>query len=42
MWAKYRTASGMPPTDGWKKQHDDSYLKNAIEKAKKAGSKRGE
>ena len=35
MWAKYRTAPGMPPTDGWKQQHDDSYLKNAIEKAKK-------
>jgi len=35
MWAKYRAGPGMPPTDGWKKQHDDSYLKNAIEKAKK-------
>ena len=32
MWAKYRTGPGMPPTDGWKKQHDDSYLKNAIAK----------
>ena len=35
MWAKYRAAPGMPPTDGWKKQHDDSYLKNAIEKGPK-------
>ena len=33
MWAKYRTGPDMPPTDGWKKPHDDSYLKNAIEKA---------
>ena len=39
MWAKYRTAPGMPPTDGWKKPHDDSYLKNAIEKAKKADTR---
>ena len=32
----HRTASapGMPPTDGWKKQHDDSYLRTAIEKAR--------
>jgi len=35
MWAKYRTAPGMPPTDGWKKQHDDSYLRTAIEKSQK-------
>ena len=35
MWAKYRTVPGMPPTDGWKKQHDDSYLRSAIEKAQK-------
>ena len=35
MWTKHRTAAGMPPTDGWKKPHDDSYLKNAIEKAPK-------
>ncbi len=33
MWAAHRTATDMPPTDGWKKQHDDSYLKAAIEKA---------
>jgi hypothetical protein len=39
MWAKYRAAPGMPPTDGWKKQQDDSYLKNAIEKAPKASAK---
>jgi hypothetical protein len=42
MWAKYRTRPGMPPTDGWKKQHDDSYLKNAIEKAKPAGTRAAE
>jgi hypothetical protein len=35
MWAKHRNDPGMPPTDGWKKQHDDSYLKNAMEKAPK-------
>ncbi len=35
MWAAHRTAPGMPPTDGWKKQHDDSYLKTAIEKARR-------
>ena len=35
MWAKHRTGAGMPPTDGWKKQHDDSYLKNAMERARK-------
>ena len=33
MWAAHRLAPGMPPADGWKKQHDDSYLRNAIEKA---------
>ena len=27
--------AGMPPTDGWKKQHDDSYLKTAMEKAQR-------
>jgi type 1 glutamine amidotransferase len=32
-WAAHRTAPGMPPTDGWKKQHDDSYLRTAIGKA---------
>jgi hypothetical protein len=29
------TAPGMPPTDGWKEQHDDSYLKTALEKAQR-------
>ena len=33
MWAKYRTAPGMPPIDGWRKQHDDGYIRDAIEKA---------
>jgi hypothetical protein len=23
----------MPPIDGWKQQHDDTYLKTAMEKA---------
>jgi len=32
MWATHRTAPGMPPTDGWKKQHDDSYYRQAMEK----------
>jgi len=35
MWADHRTAPGMPPTDGWKEQHDDSYLKTALEKAQR-------
>ena len=39
MWAAHRTAPGMPPTDGWKKQQDDSYLKTAIEKARRAPQK---
>jgi len=34
MWKSYRPAPNMPPTDGWKKQHDDSYLRNAMENAK--------
>jgi hypothetical protein len=33
LWAFQRLAPGMPPADGWKRQHDDSYLKTAIEKA---------
>ncbi len=37
MWTAHRTAPGMPPTDGWKRQHDDSYLKAAIEKAQRRG-----
>jgi hypothetical protein len=32
LWGKNRSAPGMPPTDGWKQQHDDSYLKNAMAK----------
>jgi hypothetical protein len=35
MWAIHRLASGMPPADGWKKQHDDGYLKTAMEKAQR-------
>jgi hypothetical protein len=34
MWAAHRIAPGMPPTDGWKKQHDNTYLQTAIEKAR--------
>jgi hypothetical protein len=34
MWANHRTGPGMPPTDGWKQPHDDSYLRTAIEKAR--------
>ena len=34
MWAWYRTAPGMPPTNGWRQPHDDGYLRAAIERAK--------
>lgn len=36
MWAKYRAGPGMPPTDGWKQPHDDSYYRNAIAKELKS------
>ena len=36
MWAAHRTAPGMPRTDGWKQLHDESYLRNAMEKAQRA------
>jgi hypothetical protein len=36
MWAANRSVPGMPPTDGWKKQHDDNYLQTAIEKAQRS------
>jgi len=35
MWAAHRTGPGMPPTDGWKRQHDDSYLRRAMERARR-------
>jgi hypothetical protein len=35
MWARYRAGPDMPPTDGWKKPHDDSYLRNAIGQGRK-------
>lgn len=35
MWAAHRKAPGMPPVDGWTKQHDDTYLKRALEKAQR-------
>ena len=34
LWGAHRLDPGMPPADGWKKPHDDSYLKAAIEKAR--------
>jgi hypothetical protein len=34
MWAAHRNSPGMPPADGWKRQHDDSYLRTALEKAR--------
>ncbi len=40
MWTTYRAASGMPPTDGWTKQHDESYYKNAIAKELKSAAER--
>ncbi len=42
MWAKHRAGPGMPPTDGWKKPHDDSYLKSAIGKAKQGAARNGQ
>jgi len=36
MWARYRSGPGLPPTDGWRKPHDDTYLRTAIDKAKAA------
>jgi len=34
MWGRHRAGSGMPPTDGWKRKHDDSYYRTAMEKSK--------
>ncbi|MGD0114199.1 MAG: hypothetical protein ABSD48_20255 [Armatimonadota bacterium] len=31
MWAAHRSDRGLPPTDGWKQQHDDSYYRHAVE-----------
>ena len=33
MWAKHRQTLAAP-TDGWKQQHDDSYYRTALEKAR--------
>ena len=41
MWNQYRTAPGMPPTDGWRQQHDDGYYRNAIARELKAPAQRG-
>ena len=41
VWSKHRAAPGMPPTDGWKQQHDDSYYRTAIEEELKARPQRG-
>jgi hypothetical protein len=35
MWARHRAGVGMPPTDGWKRKHDDSYYRAAIEKSRR-------
>jgi hypothetical protein len=35
MWDQHRAGPNMPPADGWKKPHDDSYYKNAIEHPQK-------
>ena len=34
MWAKHRATPDLPPTDGWKRPHDDTYLRTALERAK--------
>ena len=34
LWARYRPLCSAP-TDGWKRKHDDSYYRNAIEKQRK-------
>jgi hypothetical protein len=31
MWAAHRTDPKMPKTDGWKRPHDDSYYRHALE-----------
>jgi hypothetical protein len=36
IWAQYRAAPGMPPIDGWKQQHDDTYYRTAIAKELKS------
>ena len=41
MWAKYRAGPGMPPTDGWKQQHDDTYYRTAVAKELKGPGQRG-
>jgi len=41
MWQTYRATPGMPPTDGWKRQHDSSYYENAIGKELKAPARPG-
>ena len=41
MWAQYRAAPGMPPTDGWKQQHDDTYYRTAIAEELKSPNRRG-
>jgi hypothetical protein len=41
MWVQYRAAPGMPPSDGWKQQHDDSYYRNAVAKQLKSPAQDG-
>jgi hypothetical protein len=38
MWFAHRMGPGMPPIDGWKQPHDETYLKHAMEQAAR-GSK---
>jgi len=35
MWARHRGGAGMPPTDGWKRKHDNSAYRAALEKPKR-------
>jgi hypothetical protein len=40
MWAAHRKDPGLPPTDGWKQKHDDSYYRQALEKAQAQTNRR--
>jgi len=33
MWAAHRTDPGMPPSDGWKQKHDETYYRQAIDRS---------
>ena len=34
MWVRHRAGTGMPPIDGWKRKHDDSRYRTAMEKSR--------